>query len=95
MSRPTAAKASGRFSPMPARLAFDLITGPVLAAFHTLLTAEVPDDYSQQLAKAVLQSLGVAKAAAARAAALRLPPLCLPDDSLLVRAQARAALWGT
>jgi AcrR family transcriptional regulator len=82
---------SGRFAAMPPRLAFDLITGPVLAAFHTLLTEKVADDYPQQMAQAVLMALGVAKAAAAKAAALPLPPLQLPDDALLVRAQARAA----
>lgn len=83
---------SGRFARMPPRLAFDLITGPVLAAFHTLQTEAVPDDYPQQMARAVLMALGVTRAAAARAAALRLPPLQLQADSLLVRAQARAAL---
>lgn len=83
--------ASGRFAPMPPRLAFDLITGPVLAAFHTLLTIPVTDDYPQALAQAVLQALGLPKAAAAKAASLPLPPLALPADSLLVRAQARAA----
>jgi AcrR family transcriptional regulator len=83
---------SGRFAPMHPRLAFDLISGPVLAAFHTLLTAEVPEDYPQALAQAVLLALGVPKAAAAKAAAVPLPPLQLPEASLLVRAQARAAL---
>lgn len=84
--------ASGRFAPMPPRLAFDMITGPVLAAFHTLLTETVPGDYPQQMAQAVLLALGVPKAAAAKAVALPLPPLQLPEDALLVRAQARAAL---
>ena len=83
---------SGRFAPMPQRLAFDMITGPVLAAFHTLQTEVVPEDYPQQMAQAVLMALGVPKAAAAKAAALPLPPLQLQDDALLVRAQARAAL---
>jgi AcrR family transcriptional regulator len=84
--------AGGRFALMPPRLAFDLITGPVLAAFHTLQTEAMPEDYPQQMAQAVLQALGVPKAAAAKAAALPLPPLDLPQDALLVRAQARAAL---
>lgn len=86
---------SGRFAAMPARLAFDLITGPVLAAFHTLLTTVVPDDYPQQLAQAVLMALGVPRAAATKAASLALPPLHLSADSLLVRAQARAAAAST
>ena len=83
---------SGRFAPMPPRLAFDMITGPVLAAFHTMLTEGVSEDYPQQMAQAVLMALGVAKAAAAKAATLPLAPLQLPGDALLVRAQARAAL---
>ena len=83
---------SGRVAAMPPRLAFDLITGPVLAAFHTLQTEAVPEDYPQQMALAVLTALGVPRAAAAKAASLPLPPLQLPADALLVRAQARAAL---
>jgi hypothetical protein len=51
----------------------------------------VSEDYPQQMAQAVLLALGVTKAAAAKAAALPLPPLQLPGDSLLVRAQERAA----
>lgn len=35
--------ASGHFAAMQPRLAFDLITGPVLAGSHTLLTSQVPD----------------------------------------------------
>lgn len=82
--------ASGRFAAMPPRLAFDLITGPVLAAFHTLCTDAWPRDYPERLAQAVLMSLGVPKAAAAKASAVPLPPLQLPANALLVRAQARA-----
>lgn len=83
---------SGRFTPMHPRLAFDLIAGPVLAAFHTLLTAQVPASYPQDMAQAVLLSLGVSKASAARFARLPLDEIDLPADSLLMRAQARAAL---
>ncbi len=82
---------SGRFAAMHPRLAFDLVTGPVLAGFHTLLTARVPASYPQDMAQAVLLSLGVAKAAATKAAHLPLDAIDLPADSLLVRAQARAA----
>jgi AcrR family transcriptional regulator len=82
---------SGRFAAMHPRLAFDLVTGPVLAGFHTLLTARVPDSYPQDMAQAVLLSLGVAKAAAAKAAHTPLDGIDLPPDSLLVRAQVRAA----
>ena len=83
--------ASGRFSPMHPRLAFDLVTGPVLAAFHTLLRETVPESYPQEMAQAILQSLGMVKASARKAAQSALPPLVLPQESLLVRAEARAA----
>ena len=86
--------ACGRFSAMPPRLAFDLVTGPVLAGMHSLLTAQVPDSYPQDMAQAVLLSLGVVQAAAAEAAHLPLQRITLPADSLLVRAQTRAALAG-
>lgn len=86
--------ASGQFSPMPLRLGFDLVTGPVLAGFHTLLSTAVPDSYPQDMAQAVLQALGVAKAAARKYANLPLDVIALAPDSLLVRAQARAALLG-
>lgn len=82
---------SGRFTPMDPRLAFDLITGPVLAGFHTLLSTRVPAHYPREMAAAVLQALGVAKATARRLAELPLPDLALAPDSLLVRAEARAA----
>jgi AcrR family transcriptional regulator len=86
---------SGRFTVMHPRLAFDLISGPVLSAFHTLLTVKVPASYPQDMAEAVLLSLGVAKASAHRLANLPLDDLALPSDSLLVRAEARAERGGT
>ena len=43
------------------------------------------------MAQAVLQSLGVAKAAARKLASLPLGDIALEPDSLLVRAQSRAA----
>lgn len=86
---------AGRFAAMPARLAFDLITGPVFAAFHTMLTTAMPEHYPERLAQAVLQALGMSRAAATKAATLALPPMVLPPESLLVRAHARAALAAT
>jgi AcrR family transcriptional regulator len=82
---------SGRFAMMHPRLGFDLITGPILAAFHTILTVKVPASYPQDMAEAVLLSLGVAKAAAHRLANLPLGPPVLSPDSLLARAEVRAA----
>ena len=85
---------AGRFTAMHPRLAFDLVTGPVLAGFHTLLAERVPESYPQEMAQAVLQSLGVAKATARRLASLPLDKIELAPDSLLVRAQARAVQLG-
>ena len=86
-----AGMAAGRFSEMHPRVAFDLVTGPVLAGFHTLLNEYVPATYPQEMAQAVLQSLGVAKATARKLAWMPLKELALPQDSLLVRAQTRAS----
>lgn len=86
-----AGMASGRFDTMHPRLAFDLVTGPVLAGLHSLLTSEVPPTYAEDMAQAVLMSLGVPKAAARRFATLPIAEIALAPDSLLVRAQARAA----
>jgi hypothetical protein len=87
--------ASGRFSPMHPRLAFDLVTGPVLAAFHTLRGEDVPTSYPQDMAQAVLQSLGMTRASAHKVARMALPALVLPRESLLVRAEMRAVQLGT
>ena len=83
--------ACGRFTALHPRLAFDLVTGPVLAAFHTLLHKKVPASFAEDMAQAILQSLGVAKATARRIARTPLPALVLPKESLFVRADARAA----
>jgi AcrR family transcriptional regulator len=86
-----AGMAAGQFSAMHPRLAFDLVTGPVLAGLYSLLTTKVPKSYPQDMAQAVLLSLGVAKAAARKCASLPLADIALAPDSLLVRAQTRAA----
>lgn len=75
--------AAGRFSVTHERLAFDLILGSVMAAFHTLLTSEFPEDYPQELAQAVLQSLGVERADARRCARVEIDEVEFPEGSLL------------
>ena len=83
--------ARGRFTAVHPRLGFDLIAGPVFAAFHTMLSRPVPESYFRDMAAAILQSLGVAKTTARRLADRPLPDVVLPPDSLLVRVEARAA----
>lgn len=83
--------AAGRFPAMDAGLAFDLVTGPVLAGFHRMLTTRVPATYAEDMAQAVLRSLGVPPATARKLARLPLARPKIDSQSLLVRAEARAA----
>lgn len=82
--------AKGRFSSMHPRLAFDLVTGPVLAGFHSLLTAKVPPNFPDAMATGILLALGVARTSAKRLGSLPLPRLDIGAESLFVRAEARA-----
>lgn len=86
--------AADRFRGVSARLAFDLVAGPVLAGFHTILTTRVPATYAEDMAQAVLRSLGVPPATARRLARLPLADPAVDSQSLLVRAEARAARIG-
>lgn len=82
--------AAGRFTVPDERLAFDLILGAVMAAFHSLLTIELPEDYPQALAQAVLQSLGVEASDARRCAWAEFEEMQLPEGSLFARTNAPA-----
>jgi AcrR family transcriptional regulator len=82
--------AAGQFSDVHPRLAFDLITGPVMSAFNTLQGEPLPDSYGQDMATAVLQSLGVAKAKARRLASTPLEDITAAPDSLLARVEVLA-----
>lgn len=86
--------ASGRFKTIHPRLAFDLVTGSVLAGFHSLLTARVPASYPQDMAFSLLLALRVPAATARKLAGLPIGRPALAADSLLVRAEARAARFG-
>ena len=83
--------ASGRFDTMHPRLAFDLVTGPVLAGLHSLLTSEVPPTYAEDMAQAVLMFAACPRPRRAGSRPLPIAEIALAPDSLLVRAQARAA----
>ncbi len=74
---------TGRFDVSNERLAFDLIVGPVIMGFNATLGKKVPDNYAQELARSVLQSLGVSKAMAAKFAYQECGDIVLPEDSLL------------
>lgn len=80
---------AGIFSIKELRLGLDLILGPVLLGFHTILTEQVSDDYAQDLAAGILMSLGVSKPEAEKYCALPLESLKMPADSLFSRAESR------
>ena len=81
---------TGRFKVTEPRLGFDLVTGPVLAAFNSLQQQPISDEYIDGLAAAVLRSLGVPAAQASQIAQRPIAALTVPEDSLIVRAEARA-----
>lgn len=85
-----AGMASGRFSTLHPRLAYDLVLGPVLAACHTVLTEDVPASFAEELAQAILQALGVTKSTARKFANQALGNTDIPENSLFVRADTRA-----
>jgi len=77
--------ATGRFSVSDKNLAFDIILGPVIMAFHRVLSRRVPKNYPEELAQAVLQSLGVSKALAKRYASQSFGEIEISEDSLFAR----------
>lgn len=77
---------SGRFSITDRKLALDLILGPVLMAFHKVLTEKVSSSYPNLLAQAVLQSLGVSKSSAQKFAFRDFGEIEIPSDSIFAKA---------
>jgi AcrR family transcriptional regulator len=82
--------ASGRFSVLDQALAFDLILGPVLMAFHRVLSGAVTPNYAQELAEGVLLSLGVRTDLARQFATQQFGTITLADDSLFKPLQSPA-----
>jgi AcrR family transcriptional regulator len=85
---------AGRFRVADPKLAFDLVTGPVLAAFDTLQHGALGRGYVDALAAAVLRALGVPGATATRLAAIPMAPLRIAATSLIARSEARARRLG-
>ncbi|MFC5472746.1 TetR/AcrR family transcriptional regulator [Paraherbaspirillum soli] len=81
----------GQFDAVALGVAVDVIKGTVLVALHRMTQGRIAKDYPEQIVQAILRSLGVSGAAAARLTAAPLPRLAVPDDSLLARAQMRIA----
>lgn len=74
--------ALGRFTIPDPQLAFDLIVGPVISAFYTILTRPVIETYPQDFAQSVLQSLGVTQEEARQISRMEFGTVAVPEDSL-------------
>jgi len=74
---------AGLFTIKDMRLGLDLILGPVLLGFHTILTEPASEDYVNDLAASILMSLGVPRLEAQKYCSLPLQHLKMPDNALI------------
>lgn len=81
---------AGEFRISSLELGLDLVLGPVLSAFYTLLSDDIGPGFVTDLATSILQSLGVPPAKARRYVAQHAGAFDIPEDSLFVRATKRA-----
>lgn len=72
----------GRFHIPNPQLAFDLIVGPVISAFYSILTRPIPENYAQDFAQSILQSLGVERLEAQRISRIDFGPVTISEDSI-------------
>lgn len=75
--------AAGQFSITDEELAFDLVLGPIIMAFHRIVKGEVAEGYPNELAQSVLQSLGVQGERAKEYASIAFVDVELAEPSLL------------
>lgn len=75
----------GQFTVASEQLGIDLIVGPVLQTFRSILAGQVSPDCGADLAQAVLQSLGLTPARARRLVQTPLPEIAIPETSLFYR----------
>jgi hypothetical protein len=69
---------AGRFKFTKVETARDLVVGTILEAMHRLLTSRVTKTYADDVARLILQGVGVNSREADRLMAQPLPPLKLP-----------------
>jgi hypothetical protein len=81
----------GTFADVPLNIVLDMIAGTGLVAIDHMARGRTPKDYPDKIVAAILRSLGVTVDDAMRLTAAPLPKLSPAPDSLLARAQARAA----
>lgn len=81
----------GVFADVPLDIVLDLVSGAGMAALDRMARGRTPKDYPDKIVAAMLRMLGMGVADADRLVAAPLPKLVPAADSLLARAQARAA----
>jgi hypothetical protein len=81
----------GRFAPIQAEAAVDLVGGSTLAALARMGTGAAPADLPEKVAAAVLRGLGVPGLEAERLVRIDLPRLQPAPHSLLARSRAAPA----
>jgi AcrR family transcriptional regulator len=81
----------GDFADVPLDIVLDLIAGAGLVAIDKMARGRTPKDYPEKIVSAILRTLGMSVADTARVTVPALPKLAPAADSLLARAQARAA----
>jgi len=69
---------AGRFSFPSVAIARDLVVGTILEAMHRLMTSRVPGTFTDDVARLILQGVGVDKRGIARLMAVPLPPFEQP-----------------
>jgi AcrR family transcriptional regulator len=70
---------AGRFRFPSVEIARDLLVGTVLEAMHRMLTSKVPDTFAEDVARLILQGIGVDRRGIERLVARPLPPFEQPD----------------
>jgi len=81
----------GDFADVPLDVVLDLIAGAGLVCIDRMARRRTPKDYPEKIVAGILRTLGMSVADAERVTAPPLPKLAPVADSLLARAQARAA----
>ena len=74
---------TGRFAAMSTELALSTMAGTTIGAMHAIITADLPEDFPEQTAAAVLRALGLPAAEAMTLATAALATPALDIESLL------------
>jgi AcrR family transcriptional regulator len=83
----TQAIAVGRFAVMPTELALSTVAGTTIGALHAITTTDLPEDFPEQTAAAVLRALGLSSEDAMRMATAEMAAPALDVESLVRRCE--------